>query len=169
MAGLATGDAIATVARVEPVLKWPNDLLLDGRKLVGILTEMTTTGQRIGHVAIGIGINVHEGREDFPDTVRETATSLDLAVGRSIDRGELAAALYDSLDRWYANICGDGTATILRAARVKTATLGKPVTVDTGDLQWRGTALDLDDDGALLVEDAQGAIQRVLAAEVSIR
>ncbi len=169
MAGLAAADAIATVARIDPVLKWPNDLLLDGRKAVGILTEMTTTGQRIGHVAIGIGINVHQRREDFPDTVRETATSLDLAVGRPIDRGGLAAALYDSLDRWYANVCGDGTSAILRAARVKTATLGKPVTVDAGDLQWQGTALNLDEDGALLVRDARGAIQRVLADDVSIR
>ncbi len=169
MAGLATADAIATVARVEPVLKWPNDLLLDGRKVVGILTEMTTTGQRIGHVAIGIGINVHQRREDFPEGVRETATSLDLVVRRRIDRGDLAAALYDCLDRWYAIVCCDGTSTILRAARLKTATLGKPVTVDADDLQWQGTALDLDEDGALLVRDARGAIQRVLADDVSIR
>lgn len=169
MAGLATAEAIASVARVEPLLKWPNDLLLDGRKVVGILTEMTTTGQRIGHVAIGIGINVHQRREDFPESVRETATSIDLAAGCRVDRGEVAATLYDCLDRWYAAVCGDGASMILQAARARTATLGKPVTVDTGEETWQGTALDLDEDGALLVVDARGAIQRVLAADVSIR
>jgi len=169
MASLATAEAIARVARVEPVLKWPNDLLLHGRKVVGILTEMTTTAQRIGQVAIGIGINVHQRPEDFPDRVRETATSIDLAAGRRVDRGEVAAALYDSLDRWYAAVCADGMSMVLEAARARTATLGKPVTVDTGGEQWQGTALDLDEDGALLVVDAQGDVQRVLADDVSIR
>lgn len=169
MAGLATADAIASVARVDPMLKWPNDLLLEGRKVVGILTEMTTIGQRIGHVAIGIGINVHQSREDFPEGVQETATSLDLTTGRHADRGEVAAALYDSLDRWYRAFCAEGTSMVLHAARARTATLGKPVTIDAGDVQWQGTALDLDDDGALLVRDSHGTVQRILAADISVR
>jgi len=169
MAGLATADAIASVARVEPLVKWPNDLLLDGRKVVGILTEMTTTEQRIGQVAIGIGINVHQHLQDFPDSVRETATSIDLAAGCRVERDEVAAALYDSLDRWYATVCGDGTSMILQAARARTSTLGRPVTVDTGEEKWQGTALDLDEDAALLVRDETGTVHRVLAADVSIR
>lgn len=169
MAGLATAEAIASVAQVEPLLKWPNDLLLDGRKVVGILTEMTTTGQRIGHVAIGIGVNVHQRPEDFPEGVRETATSIDQAVGRRVDRGEVVAALYNALDGWYTVVRSDGPAMILQSARVRTVTLGKPVTVDTGDAQWQGTAVDLDEDGALLVRDVHGAVQRILADDVSIR
>jgi len=169
MAGLATGEAIAGVAQIEPVLKWPNDLLLGGRKVVGILTEMTTTGHRIGHVAIGIGINVHQRREDFPEGVRESATSIDLAAGFRVDRGEVVAAVYNALDRWYAAVCADGPSIILQAARARTATLGKPVTVDTGEAQWQGTAVDLDEDGALLVLDAGGAVRRVLADDVSVR
>lgn len=169
MAGLAAAEALASVAQVEPMLKWPNDLLLDGRKVVGILTEMTTTGCRIGHVAVGIGINVHQRREDFPEGVRDTATSLDLAAGFRVERVEVVAALYNSLDRWYAAVCSEGTSIVLQAARGRTATLGKPVTVDFGEAQWQGTALDLDEDGALLVVDAQGVTQRVLAADVSIR
>ncbi len=169
MAGAAAAEAIATTAGVELRLKWPNDLLLDGQKVVGILSEMTTTGQRIGHVAIGIGINVHHRREDFPDDVRDSATSIDLAAGLRANRGEVAAALYDALDRWYAAFCGDGAAMVLQAARMKTATLGKTVTVDTGTARWQGTAVDLDEDGALLVRDAQGTIRRVLADDVSVR
>ena len=87
MAGLAAAEAIEHVARIEPRLKWPNDLLVEGRKLVGILTEMSTMGQRIGHVAIGVGINVHHRRSDFPESVRETATSISLAAGRRVERG----------------------------------------------------------------------------------
>jgi BirA family biotin operon repressor/biotin-[acetyl-CoA-carboxylase] ligase len=169
MAGLATAEAIASVARVQPAIKWPNDLLLDGRKVVGILTEMTTIGQRIGHVAVGIGVNVHQRDEDFPDGVRETATSVDRVAGHHVDRGEVVAALYNALDRWYASVCGDGPSMVLQAARARIGTLGKTVTVDSGDRRWQGTALDLADDGALLVVDARGAVQRILAADVSIR
>jgi BirA family biotin operon repressor/biotin-[acetyl-CoA-carboxylase] ligase len=169
MAGLAVAEALASVAQLEPMLKWPNDLLLDGRKAVGILTEMTTTGQRIGHVAVGIGVNVHQRREDFPEGVRESATSIDLEAGQRVDRADVVAALYNALDRWYAAVCGDGPSMILQAARARTATLGKLVTVDTGEARWQGTAVDLDDDGALLVLDAHGTVQRVLAADVSIR
>jgi BirA family biotin operon repressor/biotin-[acetyl-CoA-carboxylase] ligase len=86
-----------------------------------------------------------------------------------VDRADVVAALYNSLDRWYAAVCGDGPSMILQAARVRTATLGKLVTVDTGEARWQGTAVDLDDDGALLVLDAHGTVQRVLAADVSIR
>jgi BirA family transcriptional regulator, biotin operon repressor / biotin---[acetyl-CoA-carboxylase] ligase len=169
MAGLATAEALARVAQIEPMLKWPNDLLLDGRKAVGILTEMTTTGQRIGHVAVGIGVNVHQRREDFPEGVRESATSIDAEAGHRVERADVVAALYNSLDRWYAAVCGDGPSMILQAARVRTATLGKLVTVDTGEARWQGTAVDLDEDGALLVLDVHGAVRRVLADDVSVR
>jgi BirA family biotin operon repressor/biotin-[acetyl-CoA-carboxylase] ligase len=81
----------------------------------------------------------------------------------------VVAALYNSLDRWYAAVCADGPSMILQAARLRIGTLGKPVTVDTGEAQWQGTAVDLDEDGALLVLDARGTVQRVLADDVSVR
>jgi BirA family biotin operon repressor/biotin-[acetyl-CoA-carboxylase] ligase len=169
MAGLAVAEAIRVVSGVRPDLKWPNDILLQNRKVAGILTEMASMGPRVSHVSVGIGINVHHRREDFPDEVRMTATSLHLATGRSVDRGELVATLYDALDRWYAAFCtGDG-ARILQAAREQTATLGRDVTVESGTDRWQGVALDLDADGALLVRAENGAVHRVLADDVSIR
>jgi BirA family biotin operon repressor/biotin-[acetyl-CoA-carboxylase] ligase len=169
MAGLAAAEAIEAVARFAPRLKWPNDLLFEGRKLSGILTEMSTMGQRISHVAIGIGINVHHRREDFPESIRETATSIGLITDRRVHRGELTAALYDALDRWYAVFCADGSAAILTETRMRSATLGGIVTVDPGPKQWQGMALDLDVDGALVVRDGAGVVRRVLAGDVSIR
>jgi BirA family transcriptional regulator, biotin operon repressor / biotin---[acetyl-CoA-carboxylase] ligase len=169
VAGLATADAIQVVAEVVPRLKWPNDVLLAGRKVAGILTEMATLGQRVGHIVVGIGINVHHRTTDFPEDLRATATSIGLAAGTRVERGEVAAALYNAFDAWYAIfLAGDGAA-ILREARERTATLGRAVTVVSGSERWQGTAVDLDEDGALLVCDAQGVIQRVLAADVSVR
>ncbi len=98
-----------------------------------------------------------------------TATSIELAAGRPVDRGEVAAALYNAMDRWYEVFCHEGTASILQQARRRTATLGRPVTVLADDQRWQGIALDLDTDGALLVRDETGAVRRVLADDVSIR
>ena len=169
MAGLAVAEAIWAVARIRPGLKWPNDVLLQGRKVAGILTEMASVGLRVSHASLGIGINVHHGREDFPAEMQASATSLRLATGRELDRGELAAALYDALDRWYAVFSSGDRAGILLAAREQSATLGRDVTVESGTNHWQGVALDLDADGALLVRGEDGAVRRVLADDVSIR
>jgi BirA family transcriptional regulator, biotin operon repressor / biotin---[acetyl-CoA-carboxylase] ligase len=169
MAGLATAEAIEAVGQVTPTLKWPNDVLCDGRKVGGILTEMATMGQQIGQVAIGVGINVGHRATDFPADVRDTATSVELAADRPVDRGDVAAALYNAMDRWYEVFCHTGTDSILQQARRRTATLGRLVTVLADDQGWQGIALDLDTDGALLVRDETGAVRRVIADDVSIR
>lgn len=168
-AGLATAEAIQGVAEVTPRLKWPNDVLLDGRKVAGILAEMATVGERVAQVVVGIGINVHHRSEDFPAEVRTTATSIGLAAGGRVERGEIAAALYNTFDKWYEMFSAGDRAVILSAARDRMATLGRAVTVISGPERWQATAVDLDEDGALLVRDERGAIQRVLAADVSIR
>jgi len=169
MAGCAVVEAIRTVAAVQPQLKWPNDVLLEGKKVAGILTEMATLGSRVSHVVVGIGINVNHRATDFPPEVRATATSLALAGGRPVDRGEVILALYGALERWYRLHGSDGAAMILESARRAMATLGRDVVVQSPGAAWQGKAVDLDQDGALLVRDATGTVQRVIADDVSIR
>ena len=169
VAALATADAIRSASRLEPKLKWPNDVLVDGLKIAGVLAEMATVGQRVDHAVIGIGINVHHTLADFPADVRTTATSIDLASGQWTARGAVAAALYNALDRRYAVFMAGDTRALLAEARARTITLGRSVTVVAGSERWQATALDLDADGALLVRDTDGRIRRVLAGDVSIR
>jgi BirA family transcriptional regulator, biotin operon repressor / biotin---[acetyl-CoA-carboxylase] ligase len=169
LAGLAVLEAIRAVSPLQPRLKWPNDILLDGRKTAGILAEMATEGSRVSRLVIGIGLNVNHQPEDFPPEVRPLATSLAQSLGRTLDRGEVAAALYTALDRWYQRFLATGPDDVVAAARRETATLGRPVTVLADGAAWNGVALDLDGDGALLVRDAGGAVRRVLADDVSIR
>ncbi len=97
-AGVAVVEAIEKEAGLLPRLKWPNDVLLGGRKVAGILTEMATEGARVACTVVGVGINVNQRQEDFPAGLAETATSLRLACGRAFARGDLAAALYNRLD-----------------------------------------------------------------------
>ena len=169
VAGLAVADAIQEVAGLSPRLKWPNDVWLDGRKVAGILTELATDGSSARCAVAGIGVNVNHCADDFPPELRPGATSLFQQGGRRIARGILAAAIYNGLDNWYALFCRDRRETILEAGRLRSATLGRPVQVLAGTEEWRGQAMDLDPDGALLVRDETGALRRVVAGDVSIR
>ncbi|HYL80249.1 MAG TPA: biotin--[acetyl-CoA-carboxylase] ligase [Candidatus Acidoferrum sp.] len=169
VAGLAVTDAIQEVAAQSPRLKWPNDVLLDGRKVAGILTELATSGSSVHYAVVGIGVNVNHGEDDLPPELRAGATSLCQHCGRRIARGMLAAAIYNALEGWYALFCQDRRETILEAGRSRSATLGRPVQVIAGTEEWRGHAVDLEPDGALLVRDLSGALRRVVAGDVSIR
>lgn len=169
VAGLGVADAIREIAGVDARLKWPNDVLVKGRKVAGILAEMASVDARVGHVVIGIGINVNHGSQDLPEVLFAGATSLFLATGRVIPRGELVVAVYNSLDRWYEIFREGRVEAILAAGRERSATLGHRVDVLEDGGRWQGLAVDLDADGALLVREGGGAVRRVLASDVSIR
>ncbi|HSD52290.1 MAG TPA: biotin--[acetyl-CoA-carboxylase] ligase, partial [Candidatus Methylomirabilis sp.] len=157
------------VACISPRLKWPNDVLVDGKKVAGILTETASLEGRVSYVVVGIGINVRHEVHELSEEFRATATSLRLATGREISRGELAAEIYNRLDWWYREFSNGRCQAILARGRERSAILGSWVNVLTGDERWSGLALDLDADGALLVQDGRGEVRRVVAAEVSIR
>jgi len=167
--GLAAAEAIEEVAGLPARLKWPNDILVNGRKVAGILTETASVDERVSQVVIGIGINVNHAPGDLPAELRPAATSLLLATGRTVARREVAAALYSALDRWYRLFREGDTGAILAAGRQRSATLGRHVEVFEDGARWRGLAVDLDADGALLVQEEAGGVRRVLAGDVSIR
>jgi BirA family biotin operon repressor/biotin-[acetyl-CoA-carboxylase] ligase len=169
VSGLAVVEAIREAAGLDARLKWPNDVLLSRRKVAGILTEMAWMGDRLSHVVVGIGINVNHGSRDLPGEYLPVATSLALAAGRHMARYDVAASLYNGLDRWYRVFSEGDTGRILAAGRERNATLGKAVDVVEGEARWRGLAVDLDGDGALLVREEGGEVRRVVAGEVSIR
>jgi BirA family biotin operon repressor/biotin-[acetyl-CoA-carboxylase] ligase len=169
VAGLGVLDAVGEVCGLPARLKWPNDVLVAGRKVAGILAETATADERVSHVVVGLGINVNHGPAEFAEGLSPRAISLAMAAGRAIPRGELAAALYNSLDRWYAIFQEGGLASILAAGRERSATLGRPVEVLGDEERWQGLAVDLDVDGALLVREGGGELRRVLAGDVSIR
>jgi len=169
VAGLAVAEGIESVAGLAPLLKWPNDLLVGGKKVAGILTETASMESRVSYVGLGIGINVRHKAQDLPEELRASATSLRLAIGRELSRGELAAEIYNGLDRWYREFSDGRFETILARGRERSAILGSTVEVLAGDQRWSGLAVDLDADGALLVQNGRGELRRVVAGEVSIR
>jgi BirA family biotin operon repressor/biotin-[acetyl-CoA-carboxylase] ligase len=167
VAAVAVADAIAKTIAAPPEIKWPNDVLLGGRKAVGILTELEAEAERVRFVILGIGVNVNARRDDFPAELRRKATSLALAAGAPVDRLEFTGRLLSSLDRAYGRFCREGFAALRRAYDRYHCLPGREVEVG-GTRRLHGVARGIDDDGALLVE-CGGRVERVFAGEVTLR
>jgi BirA family biotin operon repressor/biotin-[acetyl-CoA-carboxylase] ligase len=106
---------------------------------------------------------------DFPTALGSSATSLRLALGRSVSRTALVAGLYNTLEHWYRVFCDEEWDLILESGRGRSAVLGQLVEVQSGNQRWWGLAWDLDRDGSLIVRDGTGTLRRVVAGDVSIR
>jgi BirA family biotin operon repressor/biotin-[acetyl-CoA-carboxylase] ligase len=158
--------AFKSVAGVTAEIKWPNDLLLGGKKAAGILTEMSAELDRVRHVIVGIGVDVNQSATDFPPELRATATSLRIASGGEISRAELAVAIMREFEADYRRICAGEFSTIADEWEAACVTMGKNVTVHVGERSFRGRAESLDDDGALLIRTEHGHLERVIGGDV---
>lgn len=150
-------------------IKWPNDIVYDGRKIVGILTEMSAEVSRVRYVIVGIGINVNIEREEFPESIREVAASLSEMKDESVSRAEFFRAVLEEFDKLYNPVKVDFDE-IFKLWRKYNITLGKTVNVisaGSGDT-FVGVATEIDADGALIVNTRDGW-KTVYAGDVSIR
>jgi BirA family biotin operon repressor/biotin-[acetyl-CoA-carboxylase] ligase len=169
--GLALARALDALG-VATDLKWPNDLLLAGRKLSGVLVElrrMPSAGGPVGGeaVVIGVGVNVREQIDDFPDPLRATATSLVIA-GHDLTREQVAAGLLNQLEPLWTELQEGSRAALLAAWKQRASFWGREVAVATPAGPVTGTAVDLDPDGALIVRRADGSMITVVAGDLTI-
>jgi len=155
---VATAEALRRVAAVEARVKWPNDVLVEGKKIAGILLESRLGAQPL--LAVGIGVNL--GQREFPPELAASATSVALETGRAPGRETMLAALLEEFDAWRARLEDEGFGPVRERWRALSDTIGRRVTVDAVS----GIAVDLDVDGALLI-DVGGAITRVIAGTVT--
>ncbi len=153
-AGLAAQAAIEEVTAICPDLRWPNDVLLNGRKLGGILVELNAEPARVRYVVVGIGLNVNQ--QEFPPELQAVATSLRRETGRWWPRVEFAAALLKSLDREYRVFCADARQEILRRFEASSSyARGKQVRVEENG-GFEGVTEGLDEQGFLRVRTREG-------------
>ncbi len=168
-AAVACCQAVESAAGISPQIKWINDLVCGSRKLGGILTELSFDAQGLVDFAvIGIGINCRQQKEDFPEELQELATSLAMITGRDFSPAQLAAALIESLYKMSARLLTE-TKQILDTYRRRCITLGKEVKILHPEHIRCGTAIDLSDDGALIVRLCDGSTETVHSGEVSVR
>ena len=169
-AAVAACDAVARVTQLLPDIKWTNDLILNEKKLGGILTELSfSPGNESNFSAIiGIGINCSQEPEEFDPTIRHMATSLSIAGWADPSRAKLCAAMVQALQEMDASLL-ERKLDILSRYRRRCITIGKDVCLIRGDKVQHGHAVDIDDAGALLVSFPDGHTETVNSGEVSVR
>ena len=167
-AGVAMCDAVEKTCGVRPGVKWINDLVLNRRKIGGILAELGFRPDGMTDFAIvGIGINCNQSSGDFPEEIKAMAGSLAMLTGKRVDRGALAAEMIRALQTMSDTLL-TRKEDIMDVYRADCVTLGKPVRL-LGNTAARGTSLDVDDNGGLIVALQDGSVTIVQSGEVSVR
>lgn len=164
---VAVASAIRTTCGLEAGIKWPNDILVSGKKVSGLLTEMSAEQDRIRHIVLGIGIDVNMEMDELPPEVRSRTTTLATEAGAKINRTALLQQLLRDLERWYQIFLGND-AEVIKEWKALNLTVGNRVTVSGAGEALEGLAQDVDRDGRLIIRLDSGAIHTVAAGDVMI-
>ncbi|MFQ5970341.1 MAG: biotin--[acetyl-CoA-carboxylase] ligase [Nitrososphaerales archaeon] len=173
-AALAVCNAIKSECKLDAKLKWPNDVIIGGRKVSGILAEMSCEADTVNYVVIGIGVNANVDVKKIESTIKDTEgyygiTSLRSKSGKKIDRIKLVRKILVELEEIYLDLEEERSDMIIQAWKDNSETLGTNVTVSLNEMCFEGKAIDIDYDGALLVKLPNGSIKRIVAGDVFIR
>ncbi len=168
VAAISVLRAVQNVTGMEPEIKWPNDLLIRGKKFCGILTEIESEMDLINFVIVGIGVNINMDTRVLPADIRLHATSLMEELGRPIDRGYFTSQLLSEFENHYTIFVREGISPIINEMYPYLKMMGKKVKVQFMDEVVEGVAERLDLDGALLLKKEDGSIEKILAGDVTI-
>lgn len=167
-AATALARAIRRQTNLTPEIKWPNDILLRGKKVAGILTELSAEVDRIRYVIMGIGVDVNLTSADLPPELRKIATSLRIESGPPVSRPDLAAAILRELDADYARVRAGQFEALADEWEEQCTTIGRSVTIRIGDRAQSGVAESLDSEGALLLRTQHGRLERIIGGDVTV-
>ncbi|MGM0899878.1 MAG: biotin--[acetyl-CoA-carboxylase] ligase [Bacillota bacterium] len=165
---VAVVQAIEEVTGLLPQIKWPNDILISGKKVTGILTEMQADADRINAIIVGIGINVNQKRDDFPEEIQQIATSLAAESGQNISRARLMQEVFARLEKLYQTYLKDGFFPIKLLWESYALSIGKEIIARTVTGDIYGKALGITEDGVLNIQQADGEIRQVYSADIFI-
>ena len=167
MGAVAVASAIRNVCQVQAAIKWPNDILIAGKKVSGLLTEMSAEQDRIRHIVLGIGVDVNMDLEILPSDIRALTTSLAQEAGRKINRTALLQEILRELDHGYQMLVHD-PAQVLREWETLNMTLGSRIAVSGASEVLEGLAQGIDVEGRLIVKLDDGTVRTVAAGDVTI-
>ncbi|WP_422123400.1 biotin--[acetyl-CoA-carboxylase] ligase [Planococcus sp. X10-3] len=169
IAAVAVVRAIQEVTGLNPDIKWPNDILLNGKKCTGILTELQSDADGIQALIIGIGLNANQQTEDFSDEVKDIATSLKLEKGEDINRQELVRSILYHLEQYTAIYIKEGFAAIKLLWESYSTTIGKPVRARLAKETLEGIAESITDEGVLQIRTPDGKLHGIYSADIEMK
>jgi BirA family transcriptional regulator, biotin operon repressor / biotin---[acetyl-CoA-carboxylase] ligase len=166
MTAVAVADAILSLSELEVKIKWPNDIMVKGKKLAGILTEISTEMDSINYIVVGLGLNVNT--PDFPRELKKRATSILIETGRSFSRIKLLRAYLEQFEKYYQMFTANHFKPIMQRWKELSEIIGKEIIVDVIGQSHAGKVVDIDDDGVLILKNSDGIIHRIFSGDVSV-
>lgn len=166
--GTALRRAIEKQTALKAQIKWPNDILIGGRKTAGILMELRAEVDRVDYIILGIGVDVNLNANDLPAELRKIATSLKAELGKPVSRPELAARILSELDNDYRRIMQGEFSSVSDEWEEHCDTIGRNISIRIGERLLRGRAEALGEEGALLLRTDHGHLERVIGGDVSM-
>ena len=159
------------VAGVQPQIKWPNDVLIDSKKVSGILTEMGTQNMTIDYIVVGIGINVNMPEKDMDESIKNIATSLSVESvkrggGETIDRNRLIAVILNKFDKYYEMFLSTGLSSVLGQYQKYFGMMGKTIEINVKGRRVEGQVVGIDSKGALLLKTGENELERIVSGEI---
>jgi BirA family transcriptional regulator, biotin operon repressor / biotin---[acetyl-CoA-carboxylase] ligase len=167
MSAVACTHAIRQTTGLNITIKWPNDLIVSDKKMGGILTELKLR-KGITRAVVGIGINVNIDADQFPGDIRETATSVKIEKGTTVEREDIITAILNEVDRWYTLLQKNGKNLLLEEWKRLTSTLGKKIMVVIGNRTLYGIAESIDGEGRLVLRLASGEAEKILSGDLTV-
>ncbi|MDF2606418.1 MAG: birA [Bacillales bacterium] len=160
--------AIKDISTLNPKIKWPNDILINGKKSVGILTELNAEADQINFLIVGIGINVNQLIDDLPKEIQNIATSLAIEAGKKFRRAELIRSILTNLEYFYEKYIREGFTSIKDIWEKESCTIGENIIAKTSLETIEGKAIGITNDGILLLEDKEGKIHNIISGDIFI-
>lgn len=168
LTAVAVSQAIEECTELNVHIKWPNDILLHGKKVTGILTELQAEADQINSILIGIGMNVNQKIEDFPEDLRQIATSLSIEKGEPINRAEVIRVVFHRLEKLYELYLQEGFKPIKLLWESYAISIGRRITARTLTGNLHGKAIGITEDGVLELEDDAGEIHFIYSADIEL-
>jgi BirA family biotin operon repressor/biotin-[acetyl-CoA-carboxylase] ligase len=167
MTAVAVAKSLNRKIGLDAKIKWPNDILIRGKKIAGILTEISMEMDVVDFVVVGLGINVNSRREEMPSEIQDIVTSIHIESGSNLSRSTLLCNLLEDFEVCYEQLKKEGFGPIMDQWRMMTDIIGQKVYVDVLDTRHTGTVQAVDDDGVLILRDDQGNIHRIFSGDVT--
>lgn len=168
VAALATARAVEEITGLVTGIKWPNDIVINKRKICGILTEMSADMDRIEYVVIGIGVNVN--MTQFEEEIADRATSLRIEGGKSVSRSQLIVKMLSYFEAYYEQfVKTEDLSAMLDDYNERLVNRGREVKIVERQREWQAVAMEINQDGELLVKLSDGTVKKVMSGEVSVR
>jgi len=165
---VAVVQAIEEVTDLHPQIKWPNDILIDGKKVTGILTELQAESDKINSIIIGIGMNVNHTKEHFPDELQKIATSLAIEQGEPLSRSEIVQKVLERIEALYSMYMKEGFTPVKLLWESYAISIGKKIRARTINGTIEGRALGITDEGVLKIEDSAGNVHQIYSADIEV-